>query len=100
MLRALEPDPQNRFLDATALAPALDRRDDSEAVAVAPIPRPGRATAGEGADQLLALARELGAQAVAVDEAARLLELALAANPSLRPCHGHRLRLWRKGVLT
>jgi serine/threonine-protein kinase len=112
VLRALDPDPAKRTPDAGALAVELGRwragrgrEQAKQAVnlqlqtskSVLGNPSPADEDEAERrAEQAITLAR----QATTLTEAADLMEEAFNKSPRLRAAHEHRLRLWRKGVLT
>lgn len=112
VLQALNPDPRSRTSDAGALAKELAgwqlqrrQRQSKEVVDLPPqtsktvlgVPSP----ADEGkARRMAAQALLLSQQASSLQEAADLMEEAFNKSPELRGDHEHKLRLWRKGVVT
>lgn len=111
VLRALDPDPATRTPDADAFATELarwrgDRRHQHVKRAVN-LPQTSKNVLGNPspedehkAERLAEQARTLARQATTLAEAADLMEEAFNKSPKLRAAHEHRLRLWRKGVLT
>lgn len=108
VLRALDPDPTSRTPDAGALATDLARWRAGRHPQQAPTPRTtSKGVLGnhspaneEEAERLVGQARALARQATTLPEAADLMAEAFNRSPKLRAAHEHRLRLWRKGVLT
>jgi eukaryotic-like serine/threonine-protein kinase len=111
VLRALDPDPKARTPDAQALAGELARwrasrrRTGKEAVDLSL--RTSKSVLGnpspvdeDAARRRVEQAVELAKQATTLAEAADLMEEAFNKSPRLRATHEHRLRLWRKGVMT
>nr|WP_042187609.1 serine/threonine-protein kinase [Kibdelosporangium sp. MJ126-NF4]CEL18223.1 serine/threonine protein kinase [Kibdelosporangium sp. MJ126-NF4]CTQ90546.1 serine/threonine protein kinase [Kibdelosporangium sp. MJ126-NF4] len=111
VLRALDPDPAARTPDAGAFAEDLARwragRRRDQAKQALTLPRTSKTVLGnpspaneEDAARLAGQARVLAKQATTLVDAADLMEEAFNKSPKLRAEHEHRLRLWRKGVLT
>jgi serine/threonine-protein kinase len=112
VLCALAPDPTVRMPHASALAAELARwragRHRQRAKQAVDLPlQTSKSVLGhhspadeEEAARMVEQARALARQATTLAEAADLMEEAFNKSPKLRATHEHRLRLWRKGVLT
>jgi eukaryotic-like serine/threonine-protein kinase len=112
VLQALDPDPKSRTPDAGALAKELtgwqlQRRQQQSKKGVDLPPQTSKTVLGvpspadEGeARRMATQALLLSRQASALQEAADLMEEAFNKSPELRGDYEHKLRLWRKGVVT
>ncbi|QUH04017.1 serine/threonine protein kinase [Saccharopolyspora erythraea] len=111
VLRALDPDPAARTPDAGALAAELGRwradRGRQDAKQAVDLPRTSKSVLGNHpaadeaeAERLVEQAKAMARQASTLAEAPDLMEEAFNKSPKLRAAHEHRLRLWRKGVLS